>query len=1460
MDKVRKKRTLVLLSISILTLVIMIPALRAVALTDSTSTNPFLIMEYNPNEVYFVNSQTIIDSSNRVHFFLQIRYFNSTFVILHITEDKLIEVERGLFPGYLFQAYCIGNNVSLIYQLENQIYRHTLKFYSWNNVTGSSLSTVYTTNDVIFDPKVIFEDTILHILVTKYEYSYPEGLDITHIRIHQNGTTEEDTYFIEGIVDENEPFILNNQLFVYLKYYNYNETLEYYDSTTIIITGLTSDGYYNSTVFIINDTWFFSQISVSSDKKFYLTYVLYGTLYTFKFGINETILPENFREINFDSYYFYGVFDVFSYTNKTYIVYQDSPVYWLESIPYYYDPYQKTKTLKLHVIIDDNETLKQDSVIFDDFPNEYQFESVSYEFVENGSYSFLYSVILESSSFEDMRFISKYVFAWKASSDLDLKLRDVPILFGIRSFTPFAYFWIKYWYAVVSPLVVLMLIYVIFRKRINRGIKKMVRFLLRPIIPGAKKIELIAVNLWLFIKNASSLIFILWKANKRRLVISLIGLTILSTIIVTSTTLYDSKRESLISNYVETADLNNDGSMSLDYFFEFGNYYGIEEDPVDPNVTNYALAEILYTINTRTYVLRNIISEYYLSISTQLMSRNFSSRGDPLETQYFAIQQNYSDFMGELIIDGRLPEQKNEVVISSSFQNDRNIQLDSILSFNVSSYLGGDAIGIQNVNFTVVGVYQDPSNNLLVSLGKKYNIPSDPLNILKESIYALPAILTFENYYYNNFENVTIYHLIVDYNVQFVYDFTSINIDRLSTLLDEVNELVVESPHYFNFAPSNYWIMFNEIGWAFSGLSGQIQMTQFIVVFLSIPILYLALFLTFEVNELFSSSFEQEIRIMSSKGVSTGMIAFLYSTMKFFEAFLAVFLGLGVNLILLPPLLKLDKFITFESVLTSIKLGTAPTSMAITLLILIIISLPRIVKLSTTKKEVEKPPRKFIQLMKNIRLPYFLLIIFGAGLIALGYWLLLSSSVVVIMDPSSVLLTVYIYIIGMGVMVSLLGIGLLVRELHKILMIIISKISWLINKNQFTFSLVQVRSDIKLFNNTFLTYVILIGLLIPFIMTPLLIQDKVKTQTYFYGGSDLIVNNWQFYNDSILTDLGEYDEVVSFTNITHLEATYREYEIEFLILNDTEDFLDTAFKPPNYMFSNWNEAINNLDKNTSLLASNPFSEFVAGGEEIFNFVNDSLPEPEYIQFSIETSFDYFPVFYDYGPRESYSPYDYYYPEPNPYATFGIVMSQSNFDYISSLISIDRIALQRLLINIKDHANQEKVADKLSQDLGLEIKTMDSGRDTLLFTLFPFYSLLVSEFVFGILICFAAVAFTSLSNPLKILQRRLVKHDVLKKIGIPTNRIISLSALELFISCIIPGLILGGAAGYGLLKLFNWLFIDSMSTYGSGGLPFKIYFPYQVILIVFVAIPVVFYIIFFVAMKYNFAKYMPKNLE
>ena len=1459
----RKKKIIVLSTILIIFTIVNTSTAQINSFSSSTNNQPFLLTKYTPEDTMMVKSDTIIDGENRTHLFLQIIYTNSTFVILHIVEDEFIVVERSIFSGDFFKAYLFENNVSLVYNIISQLYRNVVKIYNWNEETGHSISVLFTSNEAYIYPKIFVEGDIIHLLITEFFWGDPGQLEIRHIRIYGNGTSNEKYYYYDDndFVDEYDVFVIDNKLFAFIKSYIYNETYGYYENTILRIVGITDNGYYNSTTYEVDDSWFSVQVEVGFDKKFYLAYVSNGILFTTKFAINETITDESFKQLNFGSYYFYEQFIMFSYSNVTYLVYPEQIYYWLEYAPYYYDPYRKTRTLELKIITDDGTNLEQKGILLEDFPVEYQFVSSSFHILENGSYAILYSTIQESDNFINMRFLDDYVLGWKIYSDLEAKLPLEPYLYALKSYSTFAYFWIKYWYTVVTPILVLTLIYVIFHRRINRGLKKMVRFLTRPIIPEAKKTKLIFVNLWLFIKNAYSLIFVLWKANKRRLVISLVGLTILSTIIVTSTTLFESKRTSLVLNYVESADLNNNYINSVYANLVVGNYYGLENEPINPNITNFAFEEIFHTINSRTAVLKNIIKTYYYSIETYMNSLNFTVYGNsPLSVIYMGIQQNYTDLMNDLVTEGRLPESKNEVLVSSYFQDYQDLNLNDVLSFNVSSYYQIDTNKTHNQNFTIVGFYNEPSDNLLSNLCEQYSVPRDPINILTSFSSGFPVMLTFTDNYLKNFENVTVYHLNLNIDVQFIYDFKNIDTDLLTTLLEETNKLPEDNPYNFNFLIGSSWYFNSEIPNAFSGISEQIQLTQFIVVFLSIPILYLALFVTFEVNELFSSSFEEEIRIMSSKGVSTGMITFLYSTMKFVEAIAATFLGLGVNLIILPPLLKVDKFVSFKSTITSIELGTAPAAMSITLILLIAIALPRIIQLSKTQREIQKTPKKWVTLMKTIRLPYFLLLAWGGGLIGLGYWLLTSSYFEVIPGLVPVLFTVYIYIIGIGVMISLLGIGLLLREVHKIFMIVVSKFSWMVKKNFFSFSLVEVRSDIKLFNNTFLTYVILVGLLIPFTMTPLLIQDKVKTETYFYGGSDLIVSGWNRYNDSILENLGNYDEIVSFTNITHLIATYRGSEIEFLIINDTEDFLKTVYKPPEYLFRNWDDAIIGLKNNVTMLASNTFNNYLAGGDFQFSFVNDSASEPIVYPFTIETGFDYFPIFYDYGPygRESpFVPMDVY-PEPYPYLDFGIVMSQENFDYIYSLLNIENIILQRLLINIKDNVNQETFANTLSYDLGLEVVSMNKQGDSLIFTRFPFYSVLVAEFIFGILICFASVAFTSLSNPLKILQKRLVKHDILKKIGIPTNRIISLSALELFISCIVPGLILGGAAGYGLLRLFTWLFIGTLSIYS--GLPYKIFFPYQIILIIFLAIPVLFYTIFFISMKLNFMKYIPQNLE
>ncbi|MFW9852211.1 MAG: hypothetical protein ACFFDS_04680, partial [Candidatus Thorarchaeota archaeon] len=203
-------------------------------------------------------------------------------------------------------------------------------------------------------------------------------------------------------------------------------------------------------------------------------------------------------------------------------------------------------------------------------------------------------------------------------------------------------------------------------------------------------------------------------------------------------------------------------------------------------------------------------------------------------------------------------------------------------------------------------------------------------------------------------------------------------------------------------------------------------------------------------------------------------------------------------------------------------------------------------------------------------------------------------------------------------------------------------------------------------------------------------------------------------------------------------------------------------------------------------------------------------------------------------------------------------NKENYLLINRTTSSCDVSEERLLIKLRPLVNQIKFVERLRRELNIDIEATDENADILLFQNIPFYPVIVSELVFGILICLAAVVFISISNPLKILQKRITKNDVLKKIGIPTNSIIFVSILEFLIACVLPGLAIGGAAGYGLVRLFGFLFLES--GFGGANLPYAVPFPVSAMLVIFIGIPILFFGIFFTAMKVNFIRFKPRNLE
>ncbi|MCG3217153.1 MAG: hypothetical protein KAS63_10525 [Candidatus Heimdallarchaeota archaeon] len=1415
-------------------------ALTVSSINDPVIDQPILLSKYS-EDLSQIRTKMIIDNDSNFHNFVQISYYNGSFVILHIINNQVMEIDRQINPGEIFETYLTDSGVKLVYSYSGSYFGTLVRVYDWSE-SGSENTRVFSSISRYIPLFLQYENNVLHILYSDYSQG---NTSVNDLQIHDNGTEITNEYIIpyDGHTIRSM-CVINQTVFTLHDFDRYS--IDLYVGQELVIVGINENGYYNSTKIIPTDfIWFDSRLIVGDDFQFRI--ILYqsfsGVLYSKKFSVNESVDFFNFLEIS-TGYSYVENLEIFIYENNSYYVIQRfENIYEVRDSGFYY-----SSIPKIVIIRDDFQTLTAETIDVTNASRVNYFYSLSSYIFENSSYIISYTSLVETRSESEYRFLDRYVVSLNILSDLHILQSQNPLLFNLKNLSAFTYFWVRYWAAIIVPLLVLGIIYLIFYKRINYSLRKLRAFLLRPIVENVSKPKLIFTNIWLFITNSSSLIFSLWKSNKRRLTISLLGLTILSSIIVTSTTLFDSKRASLIVNHVESADLNNDGFKSILYTLSLESYSGL--GVINENITQAAINEILLKLTSSTAVYSNSLRGYQYSLYSYVTGYNFSEYANYISyLGYLGFTENYTSVISSIIEEGSLPSNLSEVLIASDIADTYDIEINDNIIVNASGYV--ETIEVDSTEFKVVGIYKPPSLSYLRNLCKENDVPFDPI----QAITSFDNIIAPKEFYLRNFGNITRFNLDLFGHIQMLYDFSGISFDEVNILIEEIEELQVDSPYQFSFDSASDWMFLNELYYVFNDITFTLQTTQFLIIFISIPILYLAWFLIFEVNELFGASFAQEIRILRSKGVSTGNISFVYTSMKLFESIIATGLGFVITLVLLPPLLKIDRFVSFGSEIYGINFDSLPIAMGLTFIFLMFVSLPRIIKQSRTKRKIEKIPRKMVHLLKRFRLHYFLIIIIGAGETLLAFWLFQLFGIQIIGAENSILVMVFVYLMGIGVMISLLGLGLILKELHKLIMIVLSKITWLSRKNIFSFSMVEIRSDIDLFNNTFLTYLILIGIILPFIVTPVNIQDNVNIETYFYNGSDLYIKNWNTLDQTLRSNLSLYDEISSITNITVYHGLYGEYGatngvLNIMVLDNPNEFLATIQKPPKYLTPNWDESITNLNQNNSIFVSNIFDSLLAQEEPTFTFysnVNSSIVE---YHFNITGVFDYFPIFYDVGPITNQNRY------MQSFNEFSLVTSWENFLTINQTLNLVGTTFDRLLIKISSRTDPENFAIQIEKDLNIDVEVSAENYETRLNNLIPFYSLLVAEFIFGILICIAAVAFTSISNPMKILQRRITKHDVLKKIGIPTNRIIFLSALELFISCIVPGLILGAASGYGLIKLLDFILLG----FRYNSLPYVMPFPFGTVIIVFLGIPVIFYGIYFVAMKYNFAKYMPRNLE
>ncbi len=1459
--KFRNRITLFVLLFSFVTSSLIIQT-GSYALEDGVNEDLFLLTERTDEETD-IETRIIFDNFSNFHFFAKIVYENDTFKIIHVVNDETTLIIVDEYPLDFFEVFAVEDGVVLFYSYHAFYDITFFHMYTWTPEEGGYDFEVYQYNSRANYPRIrVFPDGLRHFdLFLIFIANYPPTSEnaytkYQHYRVFRDNVTTNLWYTDEDFVEvwsteEEFDYMMDMHYadgMVYTGYqYIFQGNPDHFYITTVANS---STGISNITnVMLLNEGRFDPRFFVTKDGMFNLVLARNSKLYTIRYGVNDTTSFSNFTETDIGIFN-YDSFIVEEKDNYTEYIFNSEP--YLE-----YDEFFVGEKLKSTIsIIRDNYTGIFELEQFDIYnvPNNKNIHSFTSLETDDGDRIYTHSTSLEEEEVEEATISEEKLIGFYVSNTIDLGVFFELHVSQIEIVGSLNLFWHSAGIYLVVFIGLIGITILVFRRRVKLMFINAKAFLTRPFYEGKSKFLLVLTNLWYLLFNSLSAIYTLFKTNKKRHMMNLIGMTVLAVIIITSTTVYSSKQGVLLDEYSSRIDLLNSGIPSMTFTLNYDTGGFGARNPLLKNFEQLALGEVLTEFYVNYPNLASIISDYEYMTTFYVTLDNPEIPGlNYVNANYISLSENYSTIISENLVSGRMPTSKGEILIGQDLLGNANLNITlggnfTLWGSQVNVY--NTETGDTNVSLEVVGVYVPPSGANYSRIWNEYNLPLDAISSL-DGFFS--TILGCGELAWQNLEDLYPYYMFVSTVIQFIYDFSDLSPNQLTLLSQENEELKGRPDTFFSFEPTyrnSKWDYSGEISDMLDILEPNLNSSVFLFFTLAMPIIYLAMFLISETNELYTQSLEQEIEIFQSKGVKSTRIAVNYISLKVVESVIATAIGFGISVALAPALLRIDSFISFNNPSSSLQFAGVGVAVAFTILGLVFIATPKIWRMSKTKRvRFQKTPQRIASLFKQIRLPPILLIV-GGGLMAWGslalFQLLFQS---IGGTASTSILMVFIYLAGFGVLLIFLGLGLLLKDLFSILMIAISKISWNIRKSLGTFSLVEIRSDIKLFKNIYLAFLLIVGITLPSIISPTTLQLNFEKDVYFYNGADLYINNWMNFNESVLLPLVQ--------NITGVENTAFVREIEGAVVNydavqvyliqNTTEYLATSYRPPRRMFKDWDNQITKLSENTSMMATYIFNKEFAENEDTFTFT-EVIP-PMDITFSITGEFDYIPIFYTVG---KYVP-----GETSRIAA--VLMTEANYALIKPIIhpghSGENIN-DRLLIKVAKGFDHIAVKHQIEEELGISVKSSEEDIETTKFESFPFYNIISAEFVLSILICLIAIVFISISNPLKILQQRTNKNDRLKKMGISTKRIIQLTMTETFMAGVLPGMIIGTGAAFGLISLFLMV----IKNYFYSGINFLIDFNLGAMIIAYIIAPVLFMSIFYFSMKANYAKYMPRNLE
>ena len=117
-------------------------------------------------------------------------------------------------------------------------------------------------------------------------------------------------------------------------------------------------------------------------------------------------------------------------------------------------------------------------------------------------------------------------------------------------------------------------------------------------------------------------------------------------------------------------------------------------------------------------------------------------------------------------------------------------------------------------------------------------------------------------------------------------------------------------------------------------------------------------------------------------------------------------------------------------------------------------------------------------------------------------------------------------------------------------------------------------------------------------------------------------------------------------------------------------------------------------------------------------------------------------------------------------------------------------------------------------------------------------------------------FSSYTTATKVIEKRIIKHELMKKMGLKANTIVNLTLAESSLAALIPGLGIGTVVGNSMLQRLLSLLAYAEEPYSQ----YAIVYPSIALIIIFLLIPIILYLSLNWNLRREFKRYAPTQME